>query len=221
MGTAVSYRMGRCLGWLLRGWRRTLRRTVLHRERRSAPCILVTWHGRLPGTVLDVLDSGMVSMASLSTDGALAAGAVEVLGITPTRGSTSRGGRAALVAMKEALEAGAPLAGLTVDGPKGPWRQAHPGAISLARKLQLPVVPMSSSCRPFWMLRTWDRMVVPPPFSHLLTLYGPPIPPAALAGDAEAACRLVAAAIDRLTLQADMDLHGRPLWAELLDPEGA
>jgi len=204
---------------MLRGWRRTLRRTVRNREARSRQCILTCWHGRLPGSVLDVVDAGMVSMASLSSDGALAAGAVEVLGISPTRGSTSRGGRAALLAMKDALAGGAPLAGLTVDGPRGPWRQTHPGAISLARKLDLPVVPISSSSRPAWLLRSWDRMVVPPPFSRLLILYGDPIPASALAGEVEDACRRVSSEIDRLTLEADLELHGRPLWPELTKEE--
>lgn len=217
MDTRFSYRLGRLLGWLLRGWRRTLRRTVRNREARTHRCILTCWHGRLPGSVLDVVDAGMVSMASLSSDGALAAGAVEVLGISPTRGSTSRGGRAALVAMKEALAGGAPLAGLTVDGPRGPWRRTHPGAIALARKLKLPVVPISASSRPAWMLRSWDRMLVPPPFSRLLIIYGEPIPPEALAGDVDAACRLVDAGIDRVTLEADLELHGRPLWPELVE----
>lgn len=159
--------------------------------------------------------SGMVTMASLSADGALAAGAVRALGCQVVRGSATRGGSKALRELKRALQEGAPLAGLTVDGPKGPWRKVKPGVVATARWLGIPIVPASFSGSKVRLLASWDRMVVPKPLSRALVGYGPPIAPQTLPEDLELACQLVGEAIDRLTDQLDSVAFGRQLWAEV------
>lgn len=165
--------------------------------------------------LLQQTGSGMVTMASLSADGALAAGAVAALGCRAVRGSASRGGSQALRALKRALEAGAPLAGLTVDGPKGPWRQVKPGVVAAARWVGIPIVPASFSASRVRVLASWDRMVVPKLAARVLVGYGKPLFPEQLPEDLEAACRKVGEEVDTLTAELDRKLLGFPLWPEV------
>lgn len=214
MSERAYYLGGRLLAVGIRTWRATLRIRALHREVIDGPCILAVWHGRLMGVLMDQVGSGLVTMASLSEDGALAAGAVDGLGMRAARGSTSKGGREALEAMGRDLSAGTRRAALTVDGPRGPWRRVHPGVVVLARRLKLPVVPATFSCRRARVLRSWDRMVLPRPFSRMVVAYGEPWPPDRLREAGREAADRLGAAIDRLTGDLDREVAGGPLWPE-------
>lgn len=215
MRERTAWRLGLFLGFFLRGYRRCLRWQVQGAENLQLPCLLAVWHGRLLGVLLHQAGSGMVTMASLSPDGALAAGAVRALGCKAVRGSATRGGSKAIRDLKRALEEGAPLAGLTVDGPKGPWRKVKPGVVAMARWLGIPIVPASFSGNKVRLLKSWDRMLVPKPASRVLVGYGSPLAPHLLPEDLEEACQLVGEAVDRLTHDLDSVAFGRGLWPEV------
>ncbi len=208
------YRTGLLLGGLVRVWRTTLRIEAVNREALAGPCVLAVWHGRLMGVLMDQAGSGLVTMASRSADGALAAGAVRALGLCVTRGSSSRGGGEALMEMRAALRGGAPRAALTVDGPHGPWRRVQAGAVVLARRLAIPLVPATFSCRRGSVLGSWDRMLLPRPFTRVVVAYGEPWEPARLRVRSEEATAAIAEDIDRLTARLDEAVAGRRLWAD-------
>ncbi len=210
------------IGALLRVWQRTLRREVRNAAARDRRCVVAVWHGRFVGVLMENFGSGLVTMASLSGDGALAAGAVRMVGLRVARGSSSRGGREALAAMSAALDAGAPAAGLTVDGPKGPWRRVKPGAVALAIRHSLPLIPASFSARRVIELRSWDRMVLPRPFSRSVVVYGEPWTPERLGADPEGALAGIGDELDRLGCELDREVAGRELWPEraALPPAG-
>lgn len=210
-----AWRLGRVLGLGLRAYRRLLRLRLWGDAATPRPCLLAVWHGRLLGVLLHQKDSGMVTMASLSADGALAAGAVASLGCRAVRGSASRGGSQALRQLRRQLQAGAPLAGLTVDGPRGPFRQVKGGIVVAARWLGLPIVPASFSTDRGRVLRSWDRMLVPSPLARVWVGYGRPILPSQLPEELEAACARVGQAIDELTRELDRGASGRLWWPEL------
>jgi hypothetical protein len=205
---------GAATGALLRAWRATLRREVRNPAARDQRCVVAVWHGRFVGVLLENFDSRLVTMASLSADGAFAAGACRMVGLRVARGSGSRGGREALAAMSVALEAGTPAAGLTVDGPKGPWRQVKPGAVALAVRHELPLVPATFSSRRVFELRSWDRMVLPKPFTRSVVMYGKPWSPEWLRQDPERALVEIGAELDRMTQQLDAEVAGRELWPD-------
>jgi lysophospholipid acyltransferase (LPLAT)-like uncharacterized protein len=206
------YALGYLLGLSLWAWRPTLRVEVRGAENFVRPCVLAFWHGRLLGVLMNSLGAGAVSMASRSKDGALAAGALVAAGIRVTRGSGSRGGGEALRAMRAAIAAGSPFAGLTVDGPRGPWREVQPGVVLLARWLGFPVVPATFSCDRPRVLRSWDRMVLPRPFSRMVVGYGDPIPAEALRGELLDAATTVRDRLEALTGTLDVAVAGRELW---------
>ncbi len=205
---------GDAVGLVLRFWRRTLRTQVRGLEWFDRyPCsVLAVWHGRMQGPLFSIADRGVLTMASLSLDGEIAARAVARLGLTATRGSTGKGGRKALDEMRQQLlEGRGKIAGLTVDGPRGPMRQARRGVIKLARDLDAPIIPASFSSRPHWRLRSWDRLLLAPPLGKVIVAFGPPM---WVAHDepSKAACARLNAILDTMTEDLDHELHGRSLW---------
>ncbi len=128
-------------------------------------------------------------MISQSRDGDLAADLYRRLNFRPVRGSSSRGGRRALAALVEDL-AEHPFAVHVVDGPQGPRGIIKGGLISMAQLSGVPIMPFAISVNRAWVLKSWDRFLIPKPFSKILVHWGTSIPvPAALEGDAFEAVR--------------------------------
>ena len=112
---------------------------------------------------------------SRSRDGDLIGATLRALGYAdPARGSSSRGGSAALRGLLRHLEGGTTTAVL-VDGPRGPARVAKTGVIALARLAQCPVQPVAISARPAIRLKSWDRSLIPLPFARVVCAYSEPI----------------------------------------------
>jgi lysophospholipid acyltransferase (LPLAT)-like uncharacterized protein len=118
-----------------------------------------------------------VVMFSQSRDGDLIATFAEKLGIVPVRGSSSKGGREALRSMIAQLRRpGVNKAATVLDGPRGPRCVAKPGMILLAKKAGLPLLPIMASAHPaFTLKKTWDRTMIPLPFSKVVVGYGEPL----------------------------------------------
>ena len=94
------------------GLRATIRIGALHPEREAAlkdkgvPFIYTLWHGRIILCSLAQRHEGVVTMASRSKDGEIISRWLWRNGYIPTRGSTRKGGRAALDEMAEHLRSG-------------------------------------------------------------------------------------------------------------------
>ena len=112
-------------------------------------------------------------LASASKDGEWAAGLIKRFGNIPIRGSSSRGGRAAIVQMVEHLKAGV-SGGLIPDAPKGPARICKPGALVVAQRSGLPIIPTTVAAHPCIRLKSWDRTIIPLPFARFVTKFGDP-----------------------------------------------
>jgi hypothetical protein len=130
-----------------------------------------------------------VVMVSSSRDGDIIADTVERFGMRAVRGSSRHGGRRALDAMIDAVRQGDVSAGVIVDGPRGPARIAKPGAVLLARATGLPIVPGTWWARPMVRVGSWDRTIVPLPFSRIVFAFAEPlfVPPDADEAAVEAA----------------------------------
>jgi lysophospholipid acyltransferase (LPLAT)-like uncharacterized protein len=205
--------------------RSTLRVRRLHFDRylglkaRGVPILFALWHGRMFLSIQAHRHEGIVTMASRSKDGEIIAGWLERNGYSVVRGSSTRGGSEALREMVRRMRDGRGGA-LTVDGPTGPPRHVQPGIVSLARMTGAWILPItSSSARPRF-LSSWDRYLVPAPFSSNVVLYGEPFPIDAQASDEGAQAR-IATALDEATREADKvtgivppDLWTRPVGAE-------
>ncbi len=181
MIAAAGYRAVVLLGWTLR-WRTE---GLQHLEAIAASGrqpIMAFWHGRILPAAYYFRRRGIVVITSENFDGEWIAGIIERLGYGTARGSTSRGGRKALLQMKRDVAAGR-AAGFTVDGPRGPARVAQPGAVWLARATGNPVLPFHVEAARHWTLGSWDRTQIPRPFTTMALVVGEPFEVPADAGD--------------------------------------
>ena len=138
------------------------------------PPVMAFWHGRILPATYYFRRRGIVVITSENFDGEWIARIIERFGYGTARGSTSRGARRALLQLKHDIEAGH-AAGFTLDGPRGPAKQAQAGAIWLAGATGSPVLPFHIEADRQWTLRSWDRTQIPKPFSAMALAIGAPI----------------------------------------------
>jgi hypothetical protein len=188
-------------------WEATLRITIVGEENRQAirakgkKPLHAIWHQRMVGGILAHRGEGYVTMASKSEDGEIIATFLRYWGFVAARGSSSRGGDVASAEFLEALKA-APGGALTPDGPRGPARTCKRGILVLAEQGNGLVLPSSSSSSSPRFLNSWDRFLMPLPFSRCVVVFGRPLE---RGGDEteEAFLARAAAAIDAVTDEAD------------------
>ncbi|MEJ2215625.1 MAG: lysophospholipid acyltransferase family protein [Gemmatimonadota bacterium] len=178
-----------------------------HREPLLAahqPVVYVLWHGRLLPLAHYHRHEGMTTLISRSGDGEYIARVVRRWGFVPVRGSSSRGGREGLLKLFEQVQQGRSAA-ITPDGPRGPKQKMKNGALLLAQRTGAPVMPVSAAADRAWWFESWDRFLVPKPFSHVDIVYGAPItiPPDAGPDEIEALSEHVETELNRLTEQVD------------------
>ncbi len=126
------------------------------------------WHRCvLPATFL-FRDRNLAVMTSRSADGEYIARVIQKFGFLAIRGSSSRGGSQALLEMRTLIENNG-TAVFTIDGPRGPRYVAKRGPILLASMTGAPIIPFYVAVKSAWVLNSWDRFVVPKPFSRIHT----------------------------------------------------
>ena len=179
--------------------------------RAGEPLILAFWHGRLLLMAFCRHAPNTNVLISRHRDGELIARTVSRLGYQVTRGSSTRGGAAGLRTVVRLLGDGFGFA-VTPDGPTGPRHQVQPGVIEAARLSGAPIVPMTFSARPARFLNSWDRFLVPYPFSRGLFLYGEAVRvPAKADRAAREVLRLrLEERLRDLTAEADREVGWRP-----------
>ena len=139
--------------------------------------IIAIWHQRfLPALayVTRFRHFEPVIMISQSRDGELAARFAEKLGLVPVRGSSSRGGTTALSAIIEALKKKYLAVIHIADGPRGPKGVVKPGLISMAQVSGAVILPVIVSAEKAWIIKSWDRFMIPKPFSEVTIEWGQP-----------------------------------------------
>lgn len=127
--------------------------------------IYCMWHRGVLAAAYAYRNKKLRIMISRSFDGEMIARVAEKLGYVPVRGSSSRGGAKALLELHEEIKNGA-SAVFTVDGPRGPRYVVKPGAVLLARNTGVPVVAFHIALERAWVLRSWDALMIPKPFSR-------------------------------------------------------
>ena len=146
---------------------------VLKHAENGGRVIIGVWHQRFFGGffVPPMFDLTPCIMVSQSRDGDFISRIVQKIGWKPVRGSSSRGGKQALRAMVEGLRKD-PIGVHIVDGPNGPPRVIKPGLLALARDADALIVLGLVSYEKAWKANSWDRFMVPKPFSRILVRFG-------------------------------------------------
>ncbi|RUM33220.1 MAG: hypothetical protein DSY50_08620 [Desulfobulbus sp.] len=112
-----------------------------------------------------------VAMVSASKDGEYIARVAHLLGFATVRGSSNRFGVRALKGLIDQVKQGR-NAGIVADGSQGPPLVVQPGAILLAAKSGMPILPIVWAVKHYKAFNSWDHTVLPLPFSRMVLQYG-------------------------------------------------
>ncbi len=133
------------------------------------------WHDELYPLIHLHRDQGIVAVLSQSRDGEFLSQVMARFGFKTARGSSRRGGTAALVAARKQMREHNADIVFTVDGPRGPRHKVKEGAIYLAAKAGSPLVPIRVfMSRTHVFRKAWDRFQLPLPGAHCRAVYGKP-----------------------------------------------
>jgi len=136
--------------------------------------LLCVWHQQFFSVIRHAKNYKIYNpsiMISLSKDGEIVARMCKHNGWYAVRGSSSRGGMEALKKMIAKLRE-TKLAAHIVDGPTGPSGKVKPGVISLAHVSNAVIVPISVSVEKAWYFNSWDKFLLPKPFSKVRLGFG-------------------------------------------------
>jgi lysophospholipid acyltransferase (LPLAT)-like uncharacterized protein len=139
------------------------------------PVVFAFWHRCLLACAWRFRNRGVAILISRSFDGELIARTVERLGFIAIRGSSSRDAMSGLRNLHRAYLAGHYCA-ITADGPRGPAMVAKPGVAQLAQLADTTVCAFYVHPERAWQLRSWDRFLIPKPFSRVTVAWTAPSP---------------------------------------------
>jgi hypothetical protein len=162
--------------WFIRLLGPTLRVSVSYEDGAQKtlderPLVASFWHScMIPATYI-FRDMGIRVMSSYSYDGEYMGRIIKRFGFVAVKGSSSRNPVRALLGLRRALDEGWTVA-FTLDGPRGPRHKVKPGPAGLAKSSGLAMTTFHAAVENAWVLNSWDRMMIPRPFSRVLVRVG-------------------------------------------------
>ncbi len=167
--------------------------------------IIAFWHSRIFYMPYHFrFGKGLYALVSPSADGEIIAGILRLFGISSIRGSSFQHGRRALITLAKTVKKGGSAA-MIADGSRGPANIAQPGSIYLAKLTGTPIIPITFGAEKKSNLNSWDRTLIPLPFSRINMVYGKPmiIPPDLSNDEIGKKQAELEAELNRLTAMAD------------------
>ncbi len=165
--------------WILWVWAKSTRMTVLGEDRynelreQNKPVIILVWHGKIFIAPYFFRRRGIMPLVSPSEDGEIIAQIVARWGYKVLRGSSSHSIIRAWGEMRAELKRGGEVI-IVPDGPRGPRRKMKPGALKLAQETGAYLIPFTFTSSRKKSLDSWDRFLIPKPFSRIVVIYGEP-----------------------------------------------
>jgi lysophospholipid acyltransferase (LPLAT)-like uncharacterized protein len=167
--------------WIYRAWSWSWRVKLIESsglqsaKSNGEALIFAHWHGDELCIMPLVGPYKIATMISTSKDGELMDFVIGRLGGATSRGSSTRGGIGALKGLIRLMKTGY-RASMAVDGPKGPLHKVKPGVFELSRLAHAKIVPMGAACsNPFVFQKSWNKAVLPLPFSRVVVWFSEPI----------------------------------------------
>lgn len=199
--------------WFIRLLGPTLRVSVSYEEGAQKtldqrPLVASFWHScMIPATYL-FRNMGIRVMSSFSYDGEYMGRIIRRFGFVAVKGSSSRNPVRALLGLRRALAEGWTVA-FTLDGPRGPRHKVKPGPVALGRSTGLALTTFHAAVDKAWVLNSWDRMMIPMPFSRVLVRVGKliPVPTEASDADLERYTGELQATLDRVCAFAEANVN--------------
>jgi lysophospholipid acyltransferase (LPLAT)-like uncharacterized protein len=139
---------------------------------KPGPEIYCFWHQCVLPCTVYFRRSRAVILISRSFDGELITRILRRFGFDAVRGSSSRGAREGMLGLKHVIETGR-TAIFTADGPLGPIYRTKMGPIKLAKMTGAPIGAFHLEPEHAWTIQSWDRFLVPRPFTRIVVSWGP------------------------------------------------
>ena len=139
------------------------------------PFIVCFWHYSLVQVIHQATDGKWVAMVSASADAEYVSRILNGMGIATVRGSRGKGGLAALKEMMGHIKEHGRKAAIVADGSQGPPLKVQAGVILLASKTGIPILPLIAVADRYWAFHSWDRTVLPKPFSRVALCFAAPM----------------------------------------------
>jgi lysophospholipid acyltransferase (LPLAT)-like uncharacterized protein len=164
---------------LIIAWASTWRIDIVDGERWEAsrssdtPTVFLFWHEALLPLLWHHRNQNVSTVVSDSRDGQHIADLARTLGYRAVRGSSSKGATRVLLAAARELRDGYSVA-FSPDGPRGPRRTMKPGALLAGQRSNATILPVHATAEKAWRLNSWDRFLIPKPFSRVRIFYGQP-----------------------------------------------
>jgi lysophospholipid acyltransferase (LPLAT)-like uncharacterized protein len=166
--------------------------------------IYAIWHEDLLLPAAGFGGPDLAVLISSHADGQLLGGLIRAMGMEMVLGSTTRGG---IEAVRQLIRPDVRWRNLaiTVDGPRGPRRVVQQGAVYVASRTGMKIVPVGVGYSRPWRLKSWDRFAIPRPFARARIVLGGPIAVAVDLRSAglEESRRIVQTEMDRLNAAAE------------------
>lgn len=145
----------------------------------KTPYVVLFWHGRLalmPFAFKHYGQKGKKAYVMIShhRDGEQIAKIIQLFGLNAVRGSTSRGASTVLKGALKVLDENNDII-ITPDGPRGPYHSISDGAVLLAQKKNVKIRILNYEAKHFWEFKSWDRMILPKPFTKLIYRLSDPL----------------------------------------------
>lgn len=182
MASRMIQPLGLVISTLVKEWMSTLDYKIAYYDPSIDPAIpfddqprlYLFWHEYIQFFLHLRPNCHMTMLLSRHRDADVLAGIARRIGFGSVRGSTARGGSAAIHKMMKNAKERNQLT-LTPDGPLGPRRRMADGAVFLASRLGIDIVPLGVGYDRPWRIQSWDRFAIPRPGSRARLIAGPPI----------------------------------------------
>jgi hypothetical protein len=169
----------------------------------AGPEIFCFWHQCVLPCALYFRRTRATILISRSFDGELITRTLECFGFRAVRGSSSRGAREGIGGLTQVIESGKPAI-FTADGPLGPIYQSKMGPVRLAQRTGAPIGAFHLEPEDAWRVNSWDRFLVPKPFTRIVVSWArwTRVPAECTADELEQKRRELTAAIECARLRA-------------------
>ena len=149
----------------------TCKKTYKGKKVDQNPCVILFWHGRLALMPFAFKKFGLKGkkayvMISHHKDGELIANNIKLYGLNSIRGSSSKGNIEVLKSAFKVLDEKNDVV-ITPDGPRGPYHSIADGAVLIAQKKNVKIRILNYEASSFWEFKSWDKMILPKPFSKI------------------------------------------------------
>ena len=146
-------------------------------QNKNIPIFLCCWHSRfiLIASYFKKINLSVWSVSSTHKDSEMMAGILQRWGLKLIRGSSTRGWSYVLKQLIKLFKNPSSIIAITNDGPKGPPMVAKKGSVMLALKNNAQIIAVSGEASQYWKLPSWDRTIIPKPFSTIYIQFSKPL----------------------------------------------